>query len=134
MLKELLKELLREELQGEQKLVEKNQNNIIIEKLTDIDKFWIGKKVIIRTYSAGVFFGEVFMKIGEEVIIKNARRLYYWETLNKGLSLSEVAIDGLTDNSKVCQAVNNIYLIAIELIECSSQAIKNIEGQNEYKA
>lgn len=38
----------------------------------------IGKKVIIRTYSAGVWFGELEQKAGKEVILKNARRLWKW--------------------------------------------------------
>jgi len=102
--------------------------------LPEIDKYWIGKKVIVRTYSAGVHFGEIFLKSNNEIILKNARRLYYWETLNKGLSLSEVANDGLNNNSKVCQSVSKIYLKAIELIECTESSVKNIEAINDYKA
>lgn len=94
----------------------------------------VGRKAIIRTYTAGVFFGEIVEKSGKEVIIKNARRLYYWKTKNKGISLSEVANSGLADDSKVCAPVELIWLEAIELIPCSKDAIKNIEGQNEYKA
>jgi hypothetical protein len=94
----------------------------------------VGKKCIIRTYTAGVFFGEVIEKSGKEVIVKNARRLFYWKTKNKGISLSEVANGGLADDSKVCAPVESIWLEAIELIPCSQAAIKNIEGQNEYKA
>jgi hypothetical protein len=100
----------------------------------EIDKYWIGKKVIVRTYSAGVFFGEIELKANDEIILKNARRLYYWKTKNNGISLSEVANDGLDNISKVCQKVSHIYLKAIELIECSYEAIKNIEGQDDYKA
>lgn len=127
-LKELIKEILKEELNLEAK-----KDEICINDL-DIDNYWIGKKVIVRTYSAGVFFGEVFMKSNDEVIIKDARRLYYWKTKDNGISLSEVANNGLDNSSKVCAKVNQIYLKAIELIECSLNAIKNIEGQNEYKA
>ena len=34
--------------------------------------------VIVRTYSAGVFAGELVSRKGKEVVIKNARRLWYW--------------------------------------------------------
>lgn len=128
MLKELIKEILKEELNLEAKKEETCINGL------DIDNYWIGKKVIIRTYSAGVFFGEVFMKSNDEVIIKDARRLYYWKTKDNGISLSEIANNGLDNCSQVCAKVNQIYLKAIELIECSLNAIKNIEEQNEYKA
>lgn len=94
----------------------------------------IGKKCIIRTQSAGVHYGELSEKIGKEVILKNARRLWYWKTNNKGVSLSEVANGGVAKDSKVCAGVDFIWLEAIEIIPCTKEAIKNIEAQDEYKA
>lgn len=94
----------------------------------------IGKKCIFRSYSSGVHFGELVEKEGKEVIIKNARRLWYWKTTNKGISLSEVALTGLAKDSKVCAAVDAIWLEAIEIIPCTKEAIKNIEAADEYKA
>ena len=32
---------------------------------------------IVRTYSAGVFAGEVESRKGQEVVMRNARRLWY---------------------------------------------------------
>lgn len=94
----------------------------------------IGKKCIFRSYASGVHFGELVEKDGKEVIIKNARRLWYWKTTNKGISLSEVALGGLTKDSKVCAPVDAIWLEVIEIIPCTKEAIKNIEAANEYKA
>ena len=51
----------------------------------------VGKKCIIRTYSAGVWFGEIEEKAGNEVIVKNARRLWRWHT-KKSISLSAIAM------------------------------------------
>lgn len=93
-----------------------------------------GKKCIIRTQSAGVHYGELSEKSGKEVILKNARRLWYWKTANGGISLSEVANAGLNKDSKVCAPVDFIWLEAIEIIPCAKEAIKNIEAANEYKA
>jgi hypothetical protein len=96
---------------------------------------FVGKKVIVRTYSAGVFFGELIEKEGSEVILKNSRRLYRWHTNNGGISLSEVANHGLQDDaSKVCESMPLHWCDAIELIPCSDVAITNIEAQNDYKA
>lgn len=95
---------------------------------------FIGKKCIFRSYSSGVHFGELSEKDGKEVIIKNARRLWYWKTTNKGISLSEVALSGLAKDSKVCAPVDAIWLEAIEIIPCTKEAIKSIEGADEYKA
>ena len=94
----------------------------------------IGKKCIVRTFSAGVHYGEVAEKDGKEIILKNARRLWYWKTSNKGISLSEVANSGLAKDSKVCEAVEAIWLEAVEIIPCTKESIKNIEAQDVYKA
>ena len=94
----------------------------------------IGKKCIVRTYSAGVWFGEIAEKAEEEVIIKNARRLWQWKS-SSGISLSSVAIHGLNESgSKVVESVDEVWLKAIELIPCSDTAIKSIEGCKNVKA
>ena len=33
---------------------------------------------IVRTYSAGVFAGTLVSRNGKEVVLENARRLWYW--------------------------------------------------------
>ena len=104
------------------------------EQSSDCCHPFIGKKVIIRTFSAGVHFGELTHKEGKEVILKNSRRLWYWKTTNKGISLSEVANAGLAKDSKVCAPVEAIWLEAVEIIPCTKEAIKSMESADEYKA
>jgi hypothetical protein len=99
-----------------------------------IESGLIGKKVIIRTYSAGVHYGEIAEKEGNEVILKNSRRLWFWKTTNKGISLSEVANHGVHKESKVCEVVELIWLQPVEIIICSKDAIKSIEGADVFKA
>lgn len=94
---------------------------------------FIGKKVIIRTYSAGVFFGKLEEKAGKEVILSDARRLWYWKTANNGISLSDLAAGGASDETKACEPVD-IWLEAIEIIPCSDQCIESIESKSIYKA
>ena len=93
----------------------------------------IGQKVIVRTYSAGVFFGELIEKSGTEVILKNARRMYYWKA-NKGISLSACALYGVSDESKIVEAVPSQWLDAIEIIPCSDIAITSLEGASNVEA
>lgn len=93
----------------------------------------IGRKVIIRTYSAGVHYGKLIEKAGTEVIIEKARRLWYWKTKNGGISISEIANQGLDSSSKVCEEVELQWLDAIEIIPCTESAIENIEGQDVFK-
>lgn len=94
----------------------------------------IGKRVIVRTYSAGVWFGTLAEKSGKEVIIANARRMWKWYAA-ESISLSAVAIHGIKQsNSKICEAVDSVWLEAVELIPCSSVAVNSIEGAPIVKA
>ena len=94
----------------------------------------VGKKCIIRTYSAGVWFGEIEQKAGNEVIVKNARRLWQWWAA-KSISLSGVAVYGINpDKSKICPTVDSVWLEAIELIPCTEAAIASIEGAEDVEA
>ena len=94
----------------------------------------IGQKCIVRTCSAGVWFGRVKKKAGNEVIVAHARRLWRWET-KESISLSAVAKYGITySGSKIAPAVDSVWLEAIELIPTTTQATKSIEGAEDAVA
>lgn len=94
----------------------------------------LGEKVIIRTYSAGNWFGTLEQKSGKEVVLKNARRLWYWKA-EKGISLSAVALDGINQNdSRIVAPVDGVWLEAIEIIPCTDKAIKSIEGADHAES
>ena len=82
--------------------------------------------VIVRTYSAGVFAGELVSRKGKEVTLENARRLWSW---SGAASLSELAARG-TPNPAGCRfpvAVSSIILTeAIEIISMSPDAVRSI--------
>ncbi|CEG60978.1 DUF6948 domain-containing protein [Legionella micdadei] len=83
--------------------------------------------VIVRTYSAGVFFGQIESRDGQEVVLKNARRLWYWDG---AASLSQLAMEGVKrpQNCKFPCAVDRIELLeAIEIINTTVQAKKSID-------
>lgn len=94
----------------------------------------IGKHVIIRTYSAGNWFGLLDQKAGNEVIIKNARRMRRWKA-SKSITLSGVARYGIDqEKSKIVDAVDAVWLEAIEIIPCTEVAIKSIGGAGNVEA
>ena len=94
----------------------------------------LGKKCVVRTYSAGVWFGEIAEKSGNEVIVKNARRMWKWWA-EEGISLSSVALHGVKqDQSKIVESVPAVWLEAIELIPASDKAITSIEGAPNAQA
>ena len=94
----------------------------------------IGNKVIIRTYSAGVWFGVLSEKSGNEVILKDARRMWQWKA-KESISLSACAIYGIeSKNSKIVEAVESVWLEAIEIIPCTQAAIDSIEDAPNVEA
>lgn len=95
---------------------------------------YIGKRVIIRTYSAGVWFGTLSEKSGNEVILTNARRMWRWQAA-KSISLSGVAVYGIEQSkSKIAPSVESVWLEAIEIIELSDVAIKTIGEAKDVEA
>ena len=94
----------------------------------------VGEKVIIRTYSAGVWFGLLSQKSGNEVILTNARRLWRWQCV-RSLSLSGVVTYGINPNkSRIAPAVSQVWLEAIEILSCTDTAISSIEGADNAEA
>lgn len=92
------------------------------------------KYVIVRTFSAGVFAGYLVSRVGKEVTMENARRLWYWEG---AASLSQLAMEGvsLPDKCKFPCPVDHVELTeAIEIIDCTEKAKKCIEAVKEWKA
>lgn len=91
-------------------------------------KHFIGRKVIVRTYSAGVWFGALEEKDGNEVILADARRLWYWGAKD-GISLSAVAVHGVIhEKSRIPGSVEKVWLEAIEIIPATDAATASLEG------
>ena len=79
----------------------------------------LGKRCLIRTYSAGVHIGDVVYVDGMEVKLENALRLWKWE--GGGLSLSSVATQGIKGGR--LNETGEIYLTnVIEFIPTTKEA------------
>lgn len=83
---------------------------------------------IVRTYSAGVFAGYIESQEGAEVILRQARRLWYWSGAS---SLSQLAEEGVK-NPKDCKfprEVTRVKLLnAIEILNVSEKAKESIDS------
>ena len=90
--------------------------------------------VIVRTNSAGVFAGDLESRNGTEVVLRNARRLWYWAG---AASLSELAMRG-TSKPAACKfpcPVDRVTLLeAIELLDVTTEARESIQGVAEWRA
>lgn len=83
---------------------------------------------MVRTYSAGVFAGYLESRDGKEAVVRDARRIWYWDG---AASLSQLAVDGTCepDKCKFPCAVDKVILTeVIEIIPCTEKAKKSIEG------
>ena len=87
----------------------------------------IKKYVIVRTYSAGVFSGELESRIGQEVVLRNARRIFRWDG---AATLSQLAMEG-TSKPENCQfpcEVDRVELLeTIEILDTTEKARKSIK-------
>lgn len=93
----------------------------------------IGKKVIIRADRAGVFFGTLKEKNGNEVTLTDCRRLWYWDG---AASISQLAVEGTVrpNDCKFTLVVPIITILGvIEIIPCTDTAAKSIENVAVWK-
>ncbi len=94
---------------------------------------FVGKYVIVRADRAGVFAGTLIEKKGNEVVMENARRLWYWDGAN---SISQIAISGVSkpENCKFPAPLEKILVLGvIEIILCTNEAQKSVEGVPVWK-
>ena len=90
--------------------------------------------VIVRTYSAGVFAGELESRNGQEVVLRNARRIWYWAG---AASLSQLAMEGTSkpEDCKFPCEVDRVELLqAIEILDVTEKARKSISEVPVWKA
>lgn len=104
---------------------------VTVTEAKGINDYVIGKEVIIRTYSAGVWFGVLKQKAGNEVILTKARRMYKWWA-KESISLSGVARHGIKqEESKICGELDSVWLEAIEIIPVTGNAAESIRTAPE---
>jgi len=93
-----------------------------------------GRYVIVRAYSAGVFAGTFESRKGQEVVLRNARRIWSWAG---AASLSQLAVDGTSKPNK-CKfpvAVPRVELFqVIEILDVTPKAKASIESVPVWKA
>lgn len=94
----------------------------------------IGKHVIVRTHSAGVFAGTLAAKEGMEVTLKDARKLWYWSGASETLQLAAEGVKN-PGSCKFTLTVDEITLTeAIEIIPTTHAAEQNIKAVPVWKS
>lgn len=84
-----------------------------------------GKVVVVRTYSAGVHVGTLVSRKGQEIRLRDARRVWRWSGAN---TLHELALRGATEDwTRISEPVEEIVLTqAIEVITATEEAAANL--------
>jgi hypothetical protein len=86
------------------------------------------KYFIVRCDRAGVFFGQIKERTDKEVTMTNVRKLFYWDG---ACAVEELATHG-TKRPIACKFTITIpeMVIAdpIQIIPCTDEAIKSING------
>jgi hypothetical protein len=82
------------------------------------------KMVLVRTYLAGVHFGELVSRKGQEAVIARCRRIWSWQGAN---SLNEIANSGVATGSKISEPTASVTLTqVIEVLDMAPAAIKRM--------
>lgn len=91
------------------------------------------KYVIVRTFSAGVFAGYLESRNGQEIVLRKARRIWYWDG---AASLSQLAMSGTSkpQSCKFPEEVNRVELLqVIEILDCTKKAQESIKEVAVWK-
>ena len=89
--------------------------------------------IIARSTYAGVFAGELVSRKGKEVVLKNARRLWYW---SGAASLSQLSVEGVSKPAqcKFPVAVPEVTLTEVcEILPLSDKARASIAAVPVWK-
>lgn len=91
---------------------------------------YIGKKVLVRAYEAGVYFGTLERFTEKIAKLTQVRNIWNWEGAT---CLSQIANDGIR-GGRVSPTVESMIIANwCQMIPLSETAIDNLEGQREWK-
>lgn len=88
----------------------------------------IGKKVIVRTYAAGVFYCTLKNVEEDTALMDDCRRIWKWEGAKE---LCDLSIHGIGNpaNSRISVSTDNhLAFQVVEILECSKKCIQILDS------
>ena len=88
--------------------------------------------VIVRSNMAGVFFGILESKNGNEVELSKARKLYRWEGAN---TVEDLAVKGVSkpENCKFTIVVSQMIISDVcQILPCSPTSVESLSKVKEW--
>ena len=92
------------------------------------------QKFIVRCDGAGVFYGEIASRNGQEAELVNVRQIWRW---SGAASLMQLASEGVTrprDCKFTVEVKSLVVTQVIEIIPCTEKAMKSIEAVEVWRA
>ena len=100
-----------------------------------IAKKAVGSHVIVRSHNEGINIGTVVDADETGVILENVRRLWYHKPASKESWYEGVALDGLSESSKISATVPRKYIIEnYSMTLCSDKAYEQIMAKESHKS
>lgn len=109
-------------------LKQENINHNHKEEINMEDKYYI-----IRGDRSGVFFGQIVGRNGQEVELRNVRKIWYWDG---ACAVEQISVDGTTnpDRCNITVTVPEMVVTdAIQIIPCSDKAVSVLSEVKEWK-
>lgn len=89
------------------------------------------KYYIVRADRAGVFFGQIESKTDNSVVMKNVRKIHYWEG---AAAVEQISQSGVGNESRLTVTIPKMEIATpIQIIECTKEATNNLLNQKEWK-
>ena len=92
------------------------------------------KYYIIRGDRSGVFFGQIAGRSGQEVKLRNVRKLWLWDG---ACAVEQLAVDGVTQPCHDCKFTvvvpEMVVTDAIQILPCSNKAAKILGEVKAWK-
>lgn len=88
---------------------------------------------VVRCAQAGVFFGRIKERNGDEVTMTNVRKLWYWDG---ACAVEQLAVDGTKKPSecKFTVMVSEMVLTGvIQILACTDKAAESLAAVGEWK-
>lgn len=88
---------------------------------------------VVRCARAGVFFGQIKERNGDEVTMTNVRKLWYW---NGACAVEQLAVDGTKKpgDCKFTVMVSEMVLTGvIQILACTDKAAESLAAVGEWK-
>ena len=94
----------------------------------------MANKFIVRCDRAGVFYGEIVSRNGQEVEMKDVRNIWYWDG---AATVMQLAAEGVS-KPKTCKfsvPVESLVLLeAIQIIPCTDKAVESLDAVKTWRA